>query len=155
MPAQSRYEPVHVQLRCLAARARARGLTFADFWREALRPARCARCEVETLLSKCPSCHRRLNAQAAFTSVDRHAPETAVRFPTDTADKRASIAALEATKEGWRRAYAGDEPVSSESALILLAPILAVVEQVYDERYGTVEGNVDSAGGIEPVAEVA
>lgn len=146
MPAVAKYEPVHVQLLGLAVLARQRGLTFEEFWREACRPATCFHCMRGTLLPKCPHCERRINRPPTITTVDP-APDTAIRFPTDTADKRASIGALEDTKDGWHRAYEGIEPTRREQALILLSPILDEIER---QRTGA-----EPARGNEPEAAVA
>lgn len=125
MPAPPKYLSAHAQLYTLAVDARREGLTFDAFWTRALRPRRCGHCLIDTLLADCPSCGRRSRGPAPATTIDV-VPVYVVRFPTDTAEKRAALMALEDTRDGWRRAYERAEPARSERALVLLGPDLRV-----------------------------
>lgn len=82
------------------------------------------------------------------TVKDLFPPPGAVRFPTDTGDRRASVAALDATKDGWRRAYDRLPPLKREHAVALLAP---VVEEMERKRISASE----PGRGFEPRQAVA
>jgi len=101
VPAPPKYPSANEQFRRLAIAARERGLTFAQFWEEARRPGR-----------------------GAVTVSDADPPPNCVLWPTDTADRRTSQAAIDETREAWRRAYERKPPLKREAAIGLLAPIL-------------------------------
>jgi hypothetical protein len=99
MPAPERYESPQSQLFRLAVEARAEGLDFEEFWTRALRPGK--------------------------SLVTRHwsdPPPECVVWPRDTFDRQNAMAAIHATREGWRRAYEGEEPSRPELALYTLGP---------------------------------
>lgn len=125
MPAPPRYLSPHEQVLRLAVVARREGLTFEEFWTRALRPRICADCLTETLLAGCPSCgtrcHPPLDGRPATVTVRDEAPDYVVRFPTDTADKRAWVAALEASRETFRRAWHHEPPTPADGAFAVLA----------------------------------
>jgi hypothetical protein len=104
VPAEQRHESPPEQLGRLAQTARRQGLPFDEFWLRAVRPG--------------------LPAVRVTTPAEKR-PEGAIAWPHDHRDRQAAAAALEATKEGWRRAYEQVPPRPGEVALALLAPILA------------------------------
>lgn len=91
--------------------ARRRGLTFEEWWEEAMRPG----CAIVMVTTPNP-------------------PRGAVRWPTDRNDRVNWQASLKSSKAGWRRAYERRRPTSAEAALALLAPGLEALEAVADER---------------------
>lgn len=104
MAPQPIYDPPHVQLGRLVVDAQARGLTFEEFWDEAVRP----------------------NKTWVMTTA-KAPPVGAVKWPTDRTDRESWKAAIMATKEGWRRVYDGEQATSQETALGLLAPVWDVM----------------------------
>jgi hypothetical protein len=78
--------------------ARRRGLSFEDFWCEAMRP------RASTVMVTTPN-----------------PPAGAVRWPTDRNDRVSWQAALSSAKDGWRRAYERVERKPGEEALAYLA----------------------------------
>lgn len=91
------YDPPHQQLGRLMVVARRRGLSFDDFWREAMAPA-----------------------GATVMVTTERPPVGAVLWPTDRADRVNWQAALAGAKDGWRRAYERLEPTPEERALTVL-----------------------------------
>lgn len=89
----------------LAASARERGLSFEEWWLEAVRPG--------------------MPAIVTTTPLTRHTPG-AVVWPSDSADGRLWRQATADVKEGWRRAYERLEVSRSERALYLLGPLLDI-----------------------------
>lgn len=98
MAAHRLYQTPREQLFVLAVQARRRGLSFDEFWDEAVRP-------------NLPPITRR--------HVDP--PDNCVVWPSDTADRNAERAATSGAREGWRRAYEGRDPLPREKALPILA----------------------------------
>ena len=113
MAAKAKYPPAHEQLFALAKKARARGLSFDDFWAEARRP------EVPPVTW-------------ATDAKDR--PRGAVVWPRDTTDRNISIAATDGAKDGWKRAYEKLPPLKHERALVTLRPGLEALDLVAAER---------------------
>lgn len=91
--------------------ARRRGLTFEEFWQEAIRQG----CALVMVTTPDP-------------------PRGAVRWPTDRNDRVNWQAAIIASKAGWHRAYDRQRPTESEAALAFLAPGLAALDEVAEER---------------------
>jgi len=77
--------------------ARRRGLSFEEFWREAMQTGS------PTVMVTTP-----------------HPPEGAVQWPTDRADRVNWQVALASAKDGWRRAFERLEPTPEERALSVL-----------------------------------
>lgn len=84
MPAPAKYPYIPDQLRESALAAKALGMSFDAWWVEARRPG----CK-------------------AITVKDETPPVFAVRWPTDSADRRLWLAAVDSSKDGWRDAYDG------------------------------------------------
>lgn len=99
------------QLHELARDARARGLTFEQFWAEA--------CRFERVDSK---------REAIVRTNTRMAPNRAVRWPSDRKECNLWRAATRSAEEGWRRAYEQAAPSESERALTLLGPLFRRLE---------------------------
>lgn len=103
----SRYESPLAQLARLLVEAREEGLCFAAAWARAVRPDR-----------------------PVIMVTHPDPPAGAVRWPTDRADRQTWRAAIEGTRDGWRRAYDLIDPTPQERALTLLAPALgAMIEE--------------------------
>lgn len=85
--------------------ARRRGLTFSEFWEEAIRPG----CAIVMVTAVSP-------------------PRGAVRWPTDRNDRINWHAAIIASKAGWHRAYERRRPTIEEAALQFLAPGLEALD---------------------------
>lgn len=107
MAARSKYPPPHVQLRRLAERARAEGVAFEEFWERAVRPGQ---------------------PPVTYYKAEGDRPADAVVWSTDTTDRNLARAAVEESREGWRRAYEGEPASRPEQALIVLSPLLAMIE---------------------------
>lgn len=101
MPARQRYLAPHEQLRALGMKAQRRGVTFEDFWQQALRPGE-PLVTTETVKTISPS------------------PIHAIVWPKDSGDRANAMAAIRGTEEGWRRAYEGVPPNNGEVALTVL-----------------------------------
>jgi hypothetical protein len=89
----------------LAREAIGRGLSFDEWWREAVRPG--VRPVIRTTTPKyrwTPGC---------------------VVWPSDSQENIQWRAAILESEEGWRRAYEGWSPEPREKALAILAPLLA------------------------------
>lgn len=91
--------------------ARRRGLTFDEFWQEAVRP----QCSIVMVTTPDP-------------------PRGAVRWPTDRTDRLNWQAAINSSKAGWHRAYERRRPSEPEAALDILRPGLAALEEVAEAR---------------------
>lgn len=104
------HEAPHVQLCRLAAAARRRGLSFDEFWREAVRQ------HLPLVMTNHPS-----------------PPEGAVRWPTDRNDRRAWQHAIYGSRDGWQRAYERQVAPEHESALRVLADGIGMLDQVAGE----------------------
>lgn len=111
MAPQPTYESPHVQLGRLMVAARRRGLSFEEFWMEAVRPRK---------------------PIVMVTHPDP--PEGAVRWPTDRNQRVDWQVGISGSKEGWQRAYERRVPTRSEAALGLLAPGLEALDAVAEER---------------------
>lgn len=105
------YDPPHVQLGELMVIARRRGLSFEQWWEEAVRPHK------PLIMVTHPS-----------------PPPGAVRWPTDRNDRVTWQAAIRSAKAGWRRVYERKQPTRQEEALRYLGEDLGVLEEVADER---------------------
>lgn len=113
MAAPAKYEAIERQLLRLATSAKLRGLSFEEWWHEALPVRVCQLCGHESLLTVCPrptapesfeDCGGRTRGPKPWT-VQEGGPPTAVLWPTDTTDRRLWLGAVHSSKEGWRRAY--------------------------------------------------
>lgn len=82
--------------------AKSEGLGFEDFWTRALRPGR-----------------------ALVTRHWSDLPDDCVVWPRDTFDRQNAMAAIYETRDGWRRAYEGENPTRQELALSAIGPVLA------------------------------
>lgn len=105
------YDPPHVQLGELMLKARRRGLSFEQWWEEAVRPQK-----------------------SLIMVTHPNPPEGAVRWPTDRNDRETWKAAIRGSKAGWRRAYERCHPTRQEEALRYLGEDLGVLEEVMAER---------------------
>lgn len=105
------YLPPHTQLGTLMVAARRRGLSFEDFWTEAIR-------EGEPLVMVTHS----------------SPPAGAVRWPTDRNDRVTWLGAILDAKEGWRRAYDREQPTASERALLYLGDEIGALAVVAERR---------------------
>jgi hypothetical protein len=126
--APAKYESVEKQLLRLATSAKLRGLTFEQWWQEALPVRVCTVCGLETLMTRCPrplsptsfqDCDGRTRGPKPWT-VQEGGPPTAVLWPTDTTDRRLWLAAVDSSKEGWRRAFEAVDHARSDHAFGLL-----------------------------------
>lgn len=97
MPAAPTHTPPHVQLRELAALALRRGLSFDEFWIEAVRPGK-----------------------ALVKMTHPNPPPGAVRWPTDYHDRQTWRAAILETEDGWRRIYEGQPLLPRHRAITVL-----------------------------------
>lgn len=84
--------------------ARRRGLSFEEWWEEAVRP----------------------DASLVMTT-HPNPPEGAVRWPTDKTDREAWRAATIEAKSGWRRAYEQARPSRAEEAIAFLADAIGAL----------------------------
>lgn len=109
-PAPTHIAP-HTQLCRLAIVARRRGLSFAEFWSEAIREG----LPIVMTNTKSP-------------------PGGAVRWPTDKTDRDAWIGAITSTRDSWRRSYEGDEQPVYERALGVLGDGISALESVSEDR---------------------
>lgn len=91
--------------------ARRRGLTFEEFWEEAVRPQR-----------------------SLVMVTTPNPPRGAVRWPTDRNDRLGWQDAIRASKAGWHRAFERAAPTQPEAALALLAPALEALDKVAESR---------------------
>lgn len=115
-PAPS-YDLPPVQLRRLAVLARRRGLSFEEFWIEAVRPGK---------------------KQGRVTTAHPDPPAGAVRWPSEWSEGTQWRAAIIELKGAWCRAYDGEEPTGPERAVIELGDsigvVVAAVAHVLDEE---------------------
>jgi hypothetical protein len=112
--ARARYPSAHEQLLGLAVVARGEGLTFAAFWRRAVRPGK---------------------PPVTWQTAEENRPYGCVVWPRDTKDRNAArqVTGSAEVKRGWMRAYEGWEPTRAELALQTLAPYLRGVEDEAEE----------------------
>lgn len=82
--------------------ARRRGLTFEEFWLEAIRPD-----------------------EPVVKVTDPNPPENCVLWPTDPKDRRTWRSAILETRAGWQRAYDCESPARAEEAVGTLRQWLA------------------------------
>lgn len=124
MAAPTKYEAIEKQLLRLASAGKLRGLSFEEFWREALPVRTCTECGHESLVTKCPrprtpesfeDCGGRTRGPKPWTASEG-GPPTAVLWPTDAVDRRLWLAAVDSSKEGWRRAYENADAPRSDDA---------------------------------------
>lgn len=119
MPAPTRYDAPHTQLGELALLAKQRGLSFEEWWIEATRPRCCWRCRPArvTLQPDCPECGKRTQGPAPVVPTTADKPPGAVVWPSDSIDRRTSLAAIDESRDGWERAYTGQPPLKREEAI--------------------------------------
>lgn len=134
MPAHARYPSPHNQLLELALAAKRRGLSFEEFWREAVRPRACKDCGRETIRIDCPECGGKTTGPAPLIVSGSERPPGAVLWPTDTKDRRTWLGAVDESKDGWRRAYEGAEAPRREHALVRLSPMFEAMDRIAAER---------------------
>lgn len=136
MPAHARYPSPLEQLSDLAVDAKFRGLTFEEFWTESLRPRVCKRCERSTIQITCPDeeCGGQTVGPAPVTVTGAERPPRVVRWPTDTKDRRTWLYAVDQSKDGWRRAYEGEDAPRREVALKRLRPLLDRLEAAAEQE---------------------
>lgn len=107
MAARKRYPTPPEQMIELAEVARASGIEFEDWWREAVRPG-------------LPP------VDTSWTDAVR--PDRCVIWPSDSQDCKTWRSATDGAKEGWRRAYERMPASLQEKSLTILAPALAALE---------------------------
>lgn len=105
------HDPPHVQLVRLGRLARERGLSFDEFWAEAVREGK------SLVMTNHPA-----------------PPEGAVRWPTDQKDRRAWVYAIRSTRDAWRRTYEREESPVCERALSMLGDSIGALDEVAAER---------------------
>lgn len=96
MPAIAQYPTAWSQMHDLAAAAREAAVPFADFWEAAMRPGR---------------------PPITWRVPEEKRPADAVVWPNDTQTRKDDQAAMNATRAGWARAYAGMSQLPREAAL--------------------------------------
>lgn len=89
------------QMVLLARSARSRGLTFEQWWAEAVRP------DLPAILT-------------SHSMKGKHVPDDCVLWPSDGPEKKEWRNATLEAKDGWRRAYERMEPLTRERALLRL-----------------------------------
>lgn len=104
MAPPQRYPSPAKQLVTLGRIARARDLSFEEFWSEAVRPG------------LPPVTTRRLGPNGERDDI----PVGAVVWPSDTADRAVEQAATVAMKDAWQRSYEGQPPNKGEQAVMRL-----------------------------------
>ncbi len=92
-----------MQLVTLATMARARALTFEEFWLEARRPG---------------------ERPITWTTPVLLRPPRTVIWPSRNPDLAEALQIIDELKDGWRRAYDRETPTAPERALARLAPLL-------------------------------
>lgn len=110
----------HTQMGRLMVEARRRGLSFEQWWQEAVRPG-----------------------EALVMVNHPNPPAGAVRWPTDRRDRDAWQIATAEAKEGWRRAYERAPQARPESALAFLADAIGALQEVADRRAADELGEQD------------
>jgi hypothetical protein len=124
MPAAQKYPSPPEQLHELAAKAKAEGKSFDEFWDAAMPPlvkvpikekGQIVGYKTEDDGSWMERPARRLPRVA-----DPDPPEDAVLWPGDTADRNNWYHAIVWGKESWRRVYEGLPALRGESAVSLL-----------------------------------
>lgn len=103
MAPRPQYATPIAQMTVLAADARDRGLSFDEWWEEAIRPGRGA---------------------VTPTTPGGRRPAGCVVWPNDSFDQRTWREAILQSKEAWRRAYDREPVTRGDAALRLLAPAL-------------------------------
>lgn len=98
-----RYRTPAEQMGDLALEARARGMTFEEWWEESVRVARRPITVSTPLAARPPAC---------------------VLWPTDSGECRAWRAAIAESEEAWRRAYERLPATPGEVSLARLRPVL-------------------------------
>jgi hypothetical protein len=106
MAPQAVHAPPHQQLVELGKRARDRGLTFAEFWTEAVR-----------------------EGLPLIMTNHKSPPAGAVRWPTDRNDRRAWMGAIVTTRESWQRNYERLECPPHERALRMLGDSIGAIDR--------------------------
>lgn len=122
------YDPPHKQLGRLMVMARRRGLSFDEFWTEAMRP------QAPLIMTTHP-----LPPVGAWDTA------WCVRWPTDRNDRITWQAAIRDAREGWRRAYNHEERTKPESALAMLSDDLDTIATVAAALAGDEDGVEDAA----------
>lgn len=84
--------------------ARRRGLSFTEFWREAVRPG-----------------------MPLVLTTTENPPAGAVRWPSDRNDRLSWQRSIESTREGWKRAFERVEQSRGERAIAFLADAIGAV----------------------------
>lgn len=107
------YDSPHTQLLRLATIARRRGLSFEEFWSEAVREGK------PLVMTNHPK-----------------PPEHCVRWPTDRNDRLSWAQAIADTKDGWRRTYERIEPLPRERAVAVLGDSIGVLERLQARELG-------------------
>lgn len=113
MAARAKYPAPHEQLSALAREARLAGISFDEFWEEAIRPGQ---------------------SPVTWQTPEDLRPYGAVIWPRDTTDRNISIAATLGAREGWKRAYDRLPPHKGEKALARLRPGLEALAEVSELR---------------------
>lgn len=105
MARPEKYPAVHKQMGELMLLARRRGLTFDEWWDEAVRPRRSQRLVTSATLAE-------------------NRPACAVMWPADTKDRQLVRAATLDSREGWQRAYDREPASRAERALLQLSGLI-------------------------------
>lgn len=147
MPAPARYAYVPDQLRALALAAKRRGLSFDEWWHEALPVRVCRVCGRETLLPTCPAvvgctvegrqpveCGTRTKGPTPPTFTKPGVGVNVVLWPTDTVERKAWLGGVDSAREGWRDAYEGNPAQRRHHALAALREHLRHIEGEGNER---------------------
>lgn len=104
------YAPPHKQLGRLMIAARRRGLSFEEWWSEAVRPRK-----------------------PLVMVTHPNPPAGAVRWPTDRNDRVTWQAATNEAREGWRRAYERETPTRAEEAIAFLGDAIGALAATAEE----------------------
>lgn len=117
MPAVAQYPTAWCQMDALASAALEAEVAFADFWEAAMRPGR------PPITWRVPESKR---------------PADAIVWPNDTQTRKDDQAAMNATREGWERAYLGRPQLRREAALPRLLSLM--------DRHPAEEGEGEGVG---------
>jgi hypothetical protein len=131
MAPPQRYPKPHKQLGRLMVMGRRRGLSFEQWWDEAVRPGK----------------------RVVMTN-DADPPAGAVLWPSDRNDRIEWRAAILDAEEGWRRAYERAPRTSSDDALVVLACDLGLADDL-DGFMAGIEGEADRPDEAAELAELA
>lgn len=148
MPAPAKYEYVPDQLRRLAVDAKARGLSFEEWWHEALPVRVCKVCGEESLLATCPviaghiiegripiECGAKTKGPVPPTFAEpRGAGPLQVLWPTDAVERRAWLGGVDSGRDGWQDAYEGREARPRHRALARLREHLRHIDSEGNPR---------------------